>query len=88
MANPAPSPAGEIRLFVIVPVYGNWEDTHDCLAALAAQTCGQFEVLVADDGSPVPPPACVGQFPFVRYTRRSHRGFAANCNAGRWPTAN
>ena len=39
-----------------------------------------FSVILADDGSPDPPPAEVHSFPFVRYVRGPHAGFAANCN--------
>jgi GT2 family glycosyltransferase len=71
----------EIRLLVIVPVFGNWADTIDCLRMLAEQESRDFVVIVADDGSPDPPPAEVHSFPFVRYIRGPHVGFAANCNA-------
>lgn len=72
----------DIRLYLIVPVYGNWNDTLDCLRMLGAQSDRDFRVIVADDGSPEPPPSSLGDFPFVEYLRNPHRGFAANCNAG------
>ena len=69
-----------LRLWIIIPVYGNWEDAAECLAALEAQTCTDFRVLVADDGSPTPPPACIRRSPLAGYLRCEHRGFAENCN--------
>src|SRR5262245_10282102 len=74
-------PSGSsIRLFVIIPVYGNWEDTLDCLHSLAAQSTSNFRVIVADDGSPSPAPAAIHSFEFLEYSRAENRGFAANCN--------
>ena len=71
----------DIRLWVILPVYGNWQDTHACLSALDAQSAGGFRVLIADDGSPTPPPPSILCWDFAEYVRGEHRGFAANCNA-------
>jgi len=70
-----------IRLHVIVPVFGNWPDTIDCLRMLAEQESRDFSVILADDGSPEPPPPEVHSFPLVQYIRGPHVGFAANCNA-------
>lgn len=74
------SPADRIRLFIIVPVYGNWEDALECLRALSVQSTANFHVLIADDGSPSPPPAEIHAFPFASYLRDANRGFAGNCN--------
>jgi len=71
-----------VRLGIVVPVYGNWADTLECLGTLAAQTCRAFHVFVVDDGSPEAAPDAVRGFPFVTYLRRAHGGFAAACNAG------
>lgn len=81
LAPVAADEAAEIRLHVIVPVFGNWADTIDCLRMLAGQESKDFSVILADDGSPEPPPAEVHSFPFVQYIRGPHVGFAANCNA-------
>lgn len=75
------SPAIRVSLAVVVPVYGNWADTLDCLGMLAGQTTGDFKLYLADDGSLEPPPEAVNAFPFVTYLRRPHKGFAATCNA-------
>ncbi len=74
-------PPNDVRLFVVIPVYGNWTDTLDCLRNLAAQSSMAFHVLLADDGSPEPAPASIDGFAFVSYVRYPHRGFAGNCNA-------
>lgn len=72
---------GEIRLCVIVPVYGNWCDTLKCLDLLSRQDTRDFHVIVSDDGSPEPAPPGLAAFAFVQYLRNPHGGFAANCNA-------
>src|SRR3954447_15781506 len=74
------SPGSEIRLFVIVPVYGNWDDTLECLRALERQTTRDFQVLVADDGSPESAPDEISRFGFADYSRGPNLGFAGNCN--------
>ena len=68
------------RIFVIVPVRGNWEDAVQCLKALESQTIADFQVIVADDGSPEPPPAAIHEFKRTLYLRNPHAGFAVNCN--------
>lgn len=70
----------QIGLFIVIPVYGNWPDTIECLRALKAQTVATFQVLVADDGSPTPPPVELHEFEFAEYQRGPNVGFAANCN--------
>jgi GT2 family glycosyltransferase len=69
-----------IRIFVIIPVYGNWEDTIECIEALASQSIPDFQILIADDGSPTPPPPAIGQSKRARYTRYEHSGFGSTCN--------
>jgi GT2 family glycosyltransferase len=71
----------DIRLYVIVPVYNNWEDTLECLRMLEGQSNMQFHVIIADDGSPSLPPSSINGFAFAEYVRNSNRGFAGNCNA-------
>jgi GT2 family glycosyltransferase len=70
----------DIRLFVIVPVYGNWGDTFDCLKALDAQDCRSFRVLIADDEFPEPAPPTIHCFDFAEYVPGPHLGFAGTCN--------
>jgi GT2 family glycosyltransferase len=40
-----------IRLSIIVPVYNNPRDLHECLSALAASAGASSEIIVVDDGS-------------------------------------
>jgi hypothetical protein len=49
-ATPAP-PNAYRSVSVIVPTYNRWPILRETLAALAAQTCRDFEVIVVDDGS-------------------------------------
>lgn len=74
--------ASGTRVIVIIPVYGNWEDTVECLKALESQTTRDFEILIADDGSPTPPPSEIHQFPLVRYMWNEHAGYGSICNQG------
>jgi GT2 family glycosyltransferase len=69
-----------VRLVVIVPVYGNWTDTAGCIRALLAQTTSDFQILIADDGSPTPPPAELTSLNRVQYLVGENLGFAGNCN--------
>jgi GT2 family glycosyltransferase len=71
-----------VKLCIVIPVYGNQADTHDCLRMLAAQSSLDFEVIVADDGSVEPIPDWVVDFHFVIWRCGPHRGFASNCNGG------
>jgi GT2 family glycosyltransferase len=70
-----------VRLAVVMPVYGNWGDTLDCLGMLAGQTSSDFRLFLADDGSPESPPDAIHDYAFVTYLRKPHGGFASACNA-------
>jgi N-acetylglucosaminyl-diphospho-decaprenol L-rhamnosyltransferase len=70
----------DVRLAVIVPAYGNWGDTRECLSMLAAQAGETTLVCLADDGSPEPPPAAITGIERLIYLRGTHGGFAVNCN--------
>ena len=72
---------------VVVPTFGRPESLARCLAALAAQTLPRdaFEVIVCDDGGPVPAAPTVEPFAermTVRVVRRSRSGPAAARNEG------
>jgi len=73
--------SSRIQLGVIMPVFGNWGDTLDCLQTLAGQTSQDFELFLVDDGSPESPPNSIHAHPFVTYVRKPHGGFAAACNS-------
>jgi GT2 family glycosyltransferase len=68
-------------LAIIMPAFGNWGDTLECIEILANQTSKDFRLFLADDGSPQPPPQAVHAFAFVTYIRLNHRGFASTCNS-------
>jgi GT2 family glycosyltransferase len=72
--------AHDVRIAVIVPTYGNWEDCQECMRLLDRQACGGFAVVLADDGSPAPPPDSIRALPFVTYLRLPHAGYARACN--------
>ena len=72
--------ASNRRIWVIIPVYGNWEDTTQCLTALESQSVRDFQVMIADDGSPTPPPAEIQNSKLARYLKGEHAGYGANCN--------
>ena len=68
---------------VIVPVYGKWELTRNCLEHLAVQT-SDHRVIVVDDGSP---DDTVGrmrvEYPHISLVALDRNlGFAGACNAG------
>lgn len=72
--------AGAARVAIIVPVFGNWGDTCECVQLLVDQAVDGCRIYVADDGSPEAPPARLFDFGQVVYRRGEHVGFAANCN--------
>lgn len=63
---------------IIIPAYNGAEFLDSALASIEAQQFTDREVLLVDDGSPVPlrPPG------FVRYFRQPHQGQAAARNRG------
>ena len=82
-----PSNAIAPRVTVVVPTFGRPESLGRCLAALAAQTLPRelFEVVVCDDGSPVPAAPTVKRFAermAVSVVVRSRSGPAAARNEG------
>lgn len=40
------------RFSVIVPVYNRVDEVRDLMESLAAQTCGDFETVIVEDGRP------------------------------------
>lgn len=42
------------RFSVIVPVYNRVDEVRDLMESLAAQTCGDFETVIVEDGSTEP----------------------------------
>ena len=73
----------KLTVDVIVPVYGNWRVTKNCLDSLAAQTLSH-RVIVVDDASPDDTLARLAEgFPAVEVIAlERNSGFAAACNRG------
>ncbi|WP_133477532.1 glycosyltransferase [Cognatilysobacter segetis] len=72
------------RVSIVIPVYGQFAHTLDCLRALAAHPPSTpHEVIVVDDGSTDETPACLPRIDGLRYHRRAQNGgFIAACNDG------
>jgi GT2 family glycosyltransferase len=71
------------RVSVVIPNRDGAEHLRECLAALGAQTFGDFETIVVDNGSTDASAAIVGEAPRVRWLPLgSNRGFPAAANAG------
>jgi O-antigen biosynthesis protein len=72
------------RASVVIPVYGQFARTHECLRALAAHApATACEVIVVDDGSTDETPDLLPRIEGVRYHRRAaNGGFSAACNDG------
>ncbi|GLZ41276.1 glycosyltransferase [Actinokineospora sp. NBRC 105648] len=69
---------------VIIPTYGKWSYTRQCLLTLAAaNSTVPFEVIVVDDASPDDAADQVARCPGVRLVRAErNRGFIGACNLG------
>ena len=72
---------------IVIPTYARPERLRDCLAVLARQTmpAETFEVVVVDDGSPLPvvaPEAAAPGGPTVRIIRQQNAGPSAARNRG------
>ena len=71
-----------MRVSVVVPTYGRAHAIRDCVAALQAQDADGLEIVVVDDGSPVP----VADLPVtphpLRLLRQDNAGPAAARNRG------
>ncbi|QEY31792.1 glycosyltransferase [Synechococcus sp. RSCCF101] len=89
---PAPSEPGE-RVSIVIPSYGNWQQTLQCLWSLlldAATASGPaLELILMDDCSPEPPPEVFQALEAephrhqLRLLRNaSNLGYLRSCNAG------
>jgi hypothetical protein len=77
LRGPAPAAA------VVVPTYERREDVSRAVRSVLAQTRGDFELIVVDDGSTDGTgEALAGLDPRVRYVWQENRGVAAARNAG------
>ena len=69
---------------IVVPVFGKWAHTHQCLLALAqAASPVTFEVVLVDDASTDETPVAASGVKGLRYIRREENGgFISACNDG------
>lgn len=72
-----------LKFSVVIPTYNRVTLLAQCLAAVTAQSYSNYEVIVADDGSPDHTHEMVRyRFASVRYLRQDNRGPAAARNLG------
>lgn len=78
--------SGNIKVSVVVPIYGGEKYLHQCVDSILAQTIGDIEVILVDDGSPDRCPEMIDE-----YARRDNRvvalhkpngGYGSAVNAG------
>jgi len=68
---------------IIVPAYGQPLLTFTCLASIARETSGAYEVIVVDDASPQPLADALAEVSGVRFERNpANLGFLGTCNRG------
>jgi GT2 family glycosyltransferase len=69
---------------VVIPHLNQTEDLNNCLTSLAAQSLGrsQFEVIVVDNGSTVPPDTTIARHPGVRLLQELSPGPGLARNRG------
>ncbi len=69
---------------VVIATYNRGAYLADCLHSILAQTFGDFEVIVVDDGSTDDTPTIISSFndPRIVYHRRSNEGISAARNFG------
>lgn len=71
------------RVSIVVPAFNHVRETLECVAAVAAHTSGEYEVLVVDDGSKDESGALLPLVANLRYLRNEeNRGFIRSCNRG------
>ena len=73
------------KFSVIVPVYNRIDEVRDLLESLAAQTSGDFEVIIVEDGSTMPCEEAVEQYRDaldLKYFRKDNEGRSIARNYG------
>jgi glycosyltransferase involved in cell wall biosynthesis len=70
------------KVSVIIPTYNRRDFVREAVASVLAQTYGDFELLVVDDGSDDDTAAVVREFDGVRYVFQPNRGVSAARNRG------
>lgn len=73
----------EPRVSILIPVYNETNYTAECIGSLRTSNPRvSFEVIVADDASPDPTAAAIGQIENIKFIRQAKNlGFLRNCNA-------
>lgn len=75
--------AADPRVSIVIPVHDELVTTLECLAAIAAATTGEYEVVVVDDASTPETARRLAALDKVRYVRQDEqRGFGRTCNRG------
>ena len=69
---------------VVIPVFNRADALKEALTSVLAQSCGDFEIVVVDDGSTDNPKFVVEEFsdPRIRFHAQPNRGASAARNAG------
>jgi O-antigen biosynthesis protein len=71
------------RVSILIPVYNEANYTAECIGSiLTSNPQVSYEVIVADDASPDPSAAVIGEIENIRFIRQPENlGFLRNCNA-------
>jgi glycosyltransferase involved in cell wall biosynthesis len=67
---------------VVIPCYNQAEFLAEAIQSVLAQTYGEIEIVVVDDGSPDDTREVVSRYPGVRYMRQENQGLAGARNTG------
>ena len=71
------------RASVVIPSYNHGEFVGDAISSVLAQTYGDYEILIVDDGSTDNTAEIVAQFGSrVRYIRQENQGLSSARNRG------
>jgi GT2 family glycosyltransferase/glycosyltransferase involved in cell wall biosynthesis len=71
------------KVSIVIPAFGEPLLTFSCLASIARNTNGDFEVVVVDDASAEPLAEALARVEGVRFERNAeNQGFIATCNRG------
>ena len=71
-----------MHVSVVIPTYNNAGTLAQAIQSVLAQTYGEIDVVVVDDGSTDGTPEVMREFPGVRYLRQANGGLPAARNAG------
>ncbi|MFC5930738.1 glycosyltransferase family 2 protein [Cryobacterium melibiosiphilum] len=81
--EPEPRRPVALSIDVVVPVYGNWAMTRDCIEHLQRQGIAHTLIIVDDAGPDDTAERLRAEYPHVTLVEhKTNRGFAAACNSG------